>query len=123
VGVIGEDRHLPPRVGTGGNPHFAQDDGHEPGRDLLARGDHGIIFARVVQRRGLVDPADELVGFTRHGGNDNGHLMAGLDLAFDVAGRLPNALDIGDGGAAELDHDARQGNPRRFRRLHPAEGV
>ena len=75
-----------------------------PGGDLLAGGDHGVVFARVVQRRGLAAPGHQLVGRARHGRDHDGDLMAGVDLALDVARDVADAVDIGDRGAAEF-HD------------------
>ncbi|MNC95399.1 hypothetical protein D3C83_125100 [compost metagenome] len=75
-----------------------------------------------MQRGGLVDPADKLVGLAGHGGNDHRDLMAGVDLAFDMPGRLADAFDIGDRGAAELDDDAGQEKSPETRRVHPASG-
>src|SRR5690606_37343240 len=68
---------------------------------------HCIIFARVVQRGRFGAPADKLVGLARHGRNHHGDLVAGIDLALDVQRRLPDALDIGDGSAAEFHHNTR----------------
>jgi hypothetical protein len=67
-----------------------------------------------VQRRGLVDPTDELVGLARHGRNHDGDFVAGIDLAFDVARRLPDAIDIGDRRAAKLHDDACHGKSPRM---------
>ena len=38
-------------------PIVLQHDGEQPGRHLLAGGDDGVVFARVVQRRGRARPA------------------------------------------------------------------
>ena len=62
------------------------------------------LVARVVQRRGLAAPGDQLVGLARHGGHDHGDVVAGIDLAFDVARHVTDAVHVGDGGAAEF-HD------------------
>ena len=41
-----------------------------------------------------------------HGRDDHGHLVAGVDLALDVAGDVANALDVGHRRAAEFhDHE------------------
>src|SRR5690606_30801094 len=86
--------------------HLGEDDGHQPGRDLLAGGHNRIIFARVVELAGLIDPADQLIGFTRHGRNHDGNLVTGLHLAFDMTRSLADALDIGYRSATEFDDDA-----------------
>ena len=59
--------------------------------------------------RRFPDPGDELVGLAGHRRDDDGDLVAGIDLALDVAGDIADAVDVGDGGAAELHHDARHG--------------
>ncbi len=79
----------------------------QPGRHLFAGGDDGVIFAGIVQRRDLARPADQLVGLAGHGRDDDGNLVAGIDLAFDVARDIPDAADVGDGRPAEFHHDAR----------------
>jgi hypothetical protein len=50
-------------------------------------------------------PGDELVGRARHRRDHDGDVVAGVDLALDVAGDVADALDIGDGGAAEFHDD------------------
>ncbi len=47
--VVGMDRHLPALERARRDAHFAEHDGHQAGGDLLARGDDGVIFARIVQ--------------------------------------------------------------------------
>ena len=98
------DRDLPALPGAGLEAHFLQHDGEEAGGHLLAGGDDHVVFPRVVEAGRLLAPADELVGLARHGGDDDGHVVAGLDLAFDVPRHVADALDRGDGCAAEL-HD------------------
>ena len=87
--------------------HRLQRERQQPGSHLLARGDHGVIFAGIVQRRYLARPGDQLVGLASHGRDDHGDLVAGVDLAFDVARDVPDAVDVGDGRPAEFHHDAR----------------
>ena len=86
----------------------------QAGGHLLARGHHRIVFAGVVQRRGLAAPGHQLVGGARHGGDDDRHLVAGVDLALDVARDVADALDIGDRGAAELHYKAGHGGLAGF---------
>ena len=74
-------------------------DGH-----LLAGGDHGVVFARVVQRRRVAAPGDQLVGLAGHGRDHDGDLVAGIDLALDVARDVADAVDVGDRRAAEFHH-------------------
>ena len=82
-----------------------------PGGDLLAGGDDGVVLARVVQRRGLAHPGDQLIGDAGHGRDDHGHSVAGIDLALDVAGDVADALDVGNRGAAELHDEERHDDP------------
>ena len=58
-----------------------------------------------MQDGGLAHPGDELVGHARHGGDDDGDLVAGVHLALHVTRDVADALDVGDGGAAELHHN------------------
>ena len=51
-----------------------------------AGGDDGVVFAGVVEGGRLLAPGDELVRLARHGGNDDGDVESGLDLALDVDG-------------------------------------
>ncbi len=107
MSVVGPDRHLPARIGPRLDAQFGKDDGHQAGGDLFAGSHHRIVFARVVHGRRFGAPADQLIGLARHGRNHDSNLVAGIDLALDVPGRLPNAVDIGDGRAAELHHNTR----------------
>ena len=102
--VGGEDRQLPALPGAGIDPHAFEHDREQPGGDLLARGDDRVVFARVMQRRGLARPGDQLVGLARHGGDDHRDLVAGVDLALDVARDVADAVEIGDRGSAEFHH-------------------
>ena len=86
------------------DPHLLKRQSEEPRRHLLARSDDGVVFARVVHRRRRPGPGDQLVGGPGHGRNHHGNLVAGVDLALDVAGDDADALDVGDRRAAEL-HD------------------
>ena len=104
VRMRGEDRQLPALPRACVHAHAFQHDREQPGGDLLARGDHRIVFARVMQRRCLARPGDELIGRARHGGDDDGDLVAGIDLALDVARDVADAVDIGDRRSAEF-HD------------------
>ncbi|CAH1659911.1 hypothetical protein CHELA20_53138 [Hyphomicrobiales bacterium] len=106
VRAIRQDGNLPPHPGARGHPHLLQDDGKEACGDLFARGDHGIILARVMQRRRFAAPADELVGFPRHGRYDDSNIMPGVGLAFDMASDVTDAIDVGDGSAAEFHYEA-----------------
>src|SRR5690606_22357377 len=60
--------------------------------------------------RGVLHPADQLVGLAGHGGYDDRHLVAGVDLAFDMPRHIADAGDVGDRSPAEFHHDARHGS-------------
>ena len=100
---------LPALPGAGVDPHGLQHDRQQPGGHLLARGYHRVVFAGVVQRRRLAAPGHELVGDAGHGGDDDRHLVAGVDLALDVARDVADAVDVGDRGSAELHDEAGHG--------------
>ena len=93
--------------GAGRDPHFLQRDRQKTSRHLFARGDDGVVLARVVERRGVPDPGDEFVGLAGHRRDDDRDLVAGLDLALHVAGDVADAVEIGDGRAAELHDETR----------------
>ena len=57
-----------------------------------------------MQRRGLATPFDQLIGRAGHGRDHDGDLMAGVDLALDVARDVADAVDIGDRRSAEFHH-------------------
>ena len=88
------------------NPDGLQRDGEQAGRDLLARCDDGIVFAGIMKDARITTPLDQPVGGSRHRGNHHGDLVAGIDLALDVARHVVDALDVGDRGSAELHHQA-----------------
>ena len=111
----GGDRDLPALPGARLQAHRLQHDGEQPRGHLLAGGDDGVVLARVMQHGRLAHPADELVGGAGHGRDDDGDLVAGIHLALDVARHVADALDVGDGRAAEL-HD---NNSHRVSRLRP----
>ena len=112
MGVVGADRDLPALPGAGIDAHRLQRDGQKAGRHLLAGRDDRVVFARIVEGRlaprpwRILHPADQLVGLAGHGGDDDRDLVAGIDLAFDVAGHIADAVEVGDGRAAEFHHDA-----------------
>ena len=51
-------------------------------------------------------PGDQLVGRAGHGRDHDGDLVAGVDLALDVARHVADAVDVGDRGSAEFHHQA-----------------
>jgi hypothetical protein len=54
----------------------------------------------------LAAPFDQLIGLAGHGRYHDGDLMAGIDLALDMARDVADAVDIGDRRAAEFHHEA-----------------
>ena len=81
----------------------------QPGGDLLAGRHHGVVFARVVQHRRLPAPFDQLIGDAGHGRDHDGDVMAGVDLALDVARDVADAVEIGDRRSAEFHHQPSHG--------------
>ena len=64
-------------------------------------------YSRASCSGGLAAPLDQLVGLARHGRDDDRDLVAGVDLALDVARDVADALDVGHRGSAEFHHEAR----------------
>ena len=75
-------------------PIRLQRDRQQPGGDLLARSHHGVIFPRIMQRRGVAAPIHQLVGLAGHGRNHDGDLMAGIDLAFHMPRDIADAVEL-----------------------------
>lgn len=107
--IVGLDRDLPALPRTGMYTHRLQGDGKQTSSDLLTGGNDGIIFPCVVHRRCLTGPGHEFIGFPGHGGNNNGDLMSGINLAFDMPGHITDAVNIGHRSAAEFHHNACHG--------------
>ena len=114
--AVGQDRQLPALPGARVDAHALQHDGQKAGGDLLAGRHHGVIFARVVQRRGILAPGDQLIGDAGHGGHHDGDVVTGVDLALDVAGDIADAVEIGDRRSAEFHDKARHKIGRSRRR-------
>jgi hypothetical protein len=102
--IGGHDRQLPALPGARRDIHALQHDREQARRHQLARGDDGVVFARVVQRGGVAAPGDQFIGLAGHGRHHDRDLVAGIDLALDVARHVADALDVGDGGSAEFHH-------------------
>jgi hypothetical protein len=47
-----------------------------------------------------------LVRDARHRGNDDGNIIASIDLALDVARHVADAVEVGDGCSAEFHHQS-----------------
>ena len=104
--VVGQDRQLPALPGAGIDADAFEHDGEQPGGDLFAGRHHGVVFARVVQHCRLPAPLDQLVGHAGHGRDHDGDIIAGIDLALDVARDVADAVEIGDRRPAEFHHQA-----------------
>ena len=55
---------------------------------------------------GVAAPGDQLVGDAGHGRDHDGDVIAGVDLALDVARHVADAVEIGDRRPAEFHHQA-----------------
>ena len=80
-----------------------------PGGDLFARSDDRVIFAGIMDGGRFAAPADQPVGRAGHGRDHDGDLMAGFDLALDMARHIADALDIGNRGPPEFHHQTAHG--------------
>ena len=107
--AVGAQRHLPAMPGPRLHAPLLQRDRQQPAGHLLAGGDHGVVLARIVQRAQLLAPGDQLVGDAGHGRDHHRHLVPGLHRALHAGGHGADAVQVGDGGAAELHHDAGHG--------------
>ena len=90
-----------------------QNDRHQARGHLLAGRHDGIVFARVVNApflQGRLAPGHELVGDAGHGGDHDRDLMAGIDLALDVARGVADAVDVGDRRSAKLHDETGHGD-------------
>ena len=118
---VGMERNLPALPGARLEAGRLEHEGKEARGDLLSRGNHGVIFALVIEGRlarriatvllqalleapGLLDESDELVGVPGHGRDHDGASVAGIDLALDVRGDVPDAVDVGNRRPAEFEH-------------------
>ncbi|BBC02841.1 DNA mismatch repair protein [Bradyrhizobium elkanii USDA 61] len=106
VRVRGLDRDLPALPGARLDADALQHDREQARGDLFAGGDHRVIFARVVHRRGVGAPGHQLIGLAGHRGDDDGDLVARVDLALHMLRDVADTIDIGDGCTAEFHHEA-----------------
>src|SRR3546814_10130410 len=81
------------------------------------RYDH-VIFGGVVKRRGLTAESHQPVRLSGHDGNHNRNFVPHLHLALDARGDIPDALDPGHRGAAELHQDTSHWVDRKRTRLN-----
>ncbi len=88
----------------------------KPGGNLLAGRHHRVVFARIMQHGGLPAPFDQLIGHAGHGGDHDGHIVAGVDLALDVARHVADAVEIGDRRSAEFHYQPSHDVPGRAKR-------
>ncbi len=120
------DRHLPALPRARGHVDLLERERQQPGGHLLAAGDDRVVFARVIEaaamraggRGGLANPADKLVRRARHRRDDDGDLVAPLDLALDRRGGAADSIEVGERCPAEFHHQARHclPSPARARR-------
>ena len=101
----GFERHLPSLPRPRGHVHFLKRQGHQARRYVLAGRDDGIIFARIVHRRGFIDIADKLVGFARHGRDHDNHVVAIGHFTSHALCSPFDFIECGDRGAAEFHHE------------------
>ena len=104
VDVVALDRQLPAEPRTRRYADVLQGHGEEAGGDLLAGRDHHVVLAQVLQGRGLARPVVEPVGGVGHRRDHDRDLVAGLDGRLDPPGHAPDAVHVGDRGAAKLHH-------------------
>ena len=114
--VIGQNRQLPALPGPRVDAHAFEDKGEQAGGHLLAGCHHRVVLARVMQHRGLLAPFHQLIGHAGHGGDHDGHVVAGVDLALDVARHIADAVEIGDRRSAEFHHQPSHDVPVRAER-------
>ena len=86
-------------------PIFCSTMASSPAVTCLAGGHDRVVFARVVQRRGVAAPADQFVGLAGHGGDHDGHVVTGVEFALHMARDVADAVDIGDRRSAEFQHE------------------
>src|SRR5512142_2030653 len=101
MGRVGIERYLPALPGPRLKADRLEYERKQARGHLLARGDHGVIFALVIVGRlaqsiapvlllplleapGLLDESNELVGVPGHGRDHDRASMAGVDLALHV---------------------------------------
>ena len=111
VRVVGQDRQLPTLPGACIDSHSFENDRQESGSDLFAGGHDRVVFARIMQHGCLAAPFNQLVGDSRHCGNNDRHIVAGIDLALDVPRHIADAVKIGDGCSAEFHHQSSHDSP------------
>ena len=104
VRIVSEDRQLPALPGPSVDTHVFQHQRQQTGGDLFAGRDNGVVFARVMQRRGIPAPRDQLIGDAGHRRDHDGYIVAGVDLALDVPRDVADAVEIGDRRSAEFHY-------------------
>jgi hypothetical protein len=102
--VVGLDRDLPSLPGTRRHADRLQHDRKQPRRHLLAGSDHRIIFARIVKRRGLLGPFDELIGVTGHCGDNDSAMMPRFHFALHMQRDIPNPIEVANRRPSEFHH-------------------
>ena len=94
--LVRDDGHLPALPGPRINANRLQRNGGQARCHLLSGRDHRVIFARIMQRREVLAPFDQLISDARHGGNHDSHLMAGIHLSLHAGGDIADTIQISD---------------------------
>jgi hypothetical protein len=55
-----------------------------------------VIFTGIMQRREVLAPFDQLIRDTRHGGDHDSDLMAGIHLSLHAGGDIADTIQISD---------------------------
>jgi hypothetical protein len=93
---VGSDGQLPGHPGARLHAFLLQRHRQQADRHLLAGRDDDVVFARIVQRRDLVDPFHQLVGGSGHGRDHDRDLVAARHLGFHLARSILDAIDVAD---------------------------
>ena len=104
MGTIGPQRDLPAEPRARGDSHSLKRHGQEASRHLLAGREHHVVLPEIDERAARADLLDQAIGDARHRGNDDGHVVAFLDLGLDPPGDVADAFQVRDGRAAEFHH-------------------
>ena len=105
------DRHLPALPAARRHVHFLQRQRHQACGHVLAGRYDSVIFTRIIHRRGLVYPADQLVRLSRHGRNDDDHVIALGHFDAHAFGRAADTVQGGHRRATKLHHQNRHMSP------------
>ena len=105
VAAVGEHAGLGAGARTRGHADGLQRHGGEGDGLLFADGEELIHLAGVGEGLEGVGAGDEFVGHAGAGGDDDDDLVSLLPGFLDACGDVPDAVDVGDRGAAVLLDD------------------